>query len=190
MATKEPVSVYDISIEDANGNSLELSQYKDKVLLIVNVASKWLAFYTSSDAKRLFILSCLYADDLSGMTSSNYTELNELYSKYKDKGLEILAFPCNQFGEEEPGTTDQITEFVCTKFKSEFPIFNKIEVNGENASPLYKFLKKGKWGIFGDEIQWNFAKFLVDKNGQAVERYYPTTSPLTLEHDIKKLLNV
>ncbi|CAG7860999.1 unnamed protein product [Brassica rapa] len=157
MATKEPVSVYDISIEDANGNSLELSQYKDKVLLIVNVASK------------------------CGMTNSNYTELNELYNKYKDKGLEILAFPCNQFGEEEPGTTDQITEFVCTKFKSEFPIFNKIEVNGENASPLYKFLKKGKWGIFGDEIQWNFAKFLVDKNGQAVERYYPTTSPLTLE---------
>ncbi|KAF8117972.1 hypothetical protein N665_0007s0021 [Sinapis alba] len=165
MATKDPESVYDLSIQDANGNSFELSQYKDKVLLIVNVASK------------------------CGMTNSNYTELNELYNKYKDKGLEILAFPCNQFGEEEPGTTDQITEFVCTRFKSEFPIFNKIEVNGENASPLYKFLKKGKWGIFGDEIQWNFAKFLVDKNGQAVERYYPTTSPLALEHDIKKLLN-
>ncbi|WZZ85982.1 hypothetical protein YC2023_114561 [Brassica napus] len=145
----------------------------------------------------LLVLGCVLSDEddvlhhlQCGMTNSNYTELNELYNKYKDKGLEILAFPCNQFGEEEPGTTDQITEFVCTKFKSEFPIFNKIEVNGENASPLYKFLKKGKWGIFGDEIQWNFAKFLVDKNGQAVERYYPTTSPLTLEHDIKKLLNV
>ncbi|KAL0694061.1 hypothetical protein Bca4012_061241 [Brassica carinata] len=145
------------------------------VILMLNVCSSCL---------------CLYADDLSGMTNSNYTELNELYNKYKDKGLEILAFPCNQFGEEEPGTTDQITEFVCTRFKSEFPIFNKIEVNGENASPLYKFLKKGKWGIFGDEIQWNFAKFLVDKNGQAVDRYYPTTSPLTLEHDIKKLLYI
>ncbi|XP_023642995.1 probable glutathione peroxidase 8 [Capsella rubella] len=166
MATKDPESVYEISIEDAKGNSLELSQYKGKVLLIVNVASK------------------------CGMTNSNYTELNELYSKYKDKGLEILAFPCNQFGDEEPGTNDQITDFVCTRFKSEFPLFNKIEVNGENASPLYNFLKKGKWGIFGDDIQWNFAKFLVDNKGQAVERYYPTTSPLTLEHDIKKLLNI
>ncbi|AAF19709.1 F2K11.16 [Arabidopsis thaliana] len=191
MATKEPESVYELSIEDAKGNNLALSQYKDKVLLIVNVASK------------------------CGMTNSNYTELNELYNRYKDKGLEILAFPCNQFGDEEPGTNDQITDFVCTRFKSEFPIFNKIEVNGENASPLYKFLKKGKWGIFGDDIQWNFAKFLVDKNGQAVQRYYPTTSPLTLEvkqlslihslsdtisanflvsiflqHDIKNLLNI
>ncbi|KAJ4867524.1 putative glutathione peroxidase 8 [Raphanus sativus] len=157
MATKDPESVYDISIEDANGNSLELSQYKDKVLLIVNVASK------------------------CGMTNSNYTELNELYNKYKDKGLEILAFPCNQFGEEEPGTTAQITEFVCTRFKSEFPIFNKVRPGiGYNL----------QMGNLRDEIQWNFAKFLVDKNGQAVERYYPTTSPLTLEHDIKKLLNL
>uniref|UniRef100_A0A1J3GX34 Glutathione peroxidase n=1 Tax=Noccaea caerulescens TaxID=107243 RepID=A0A1J3GX34_NOCCA len=166
MATKDPESVYEITVEDAKGNSLELSQYKDKVLLIVNVASK------------------------CGLTDSNYAELNELYNKYKDKGLEILAFPCNQFAEEEPGTADEITDFVCTRFKSEFPIFNKIEVNGENASPLYKFLKKGQWGFFGDDIQWNFAKFIVDKNGQAVQRYYPTTDPLALEHDIKKLLNI
>ncbi|CAN1253792.1 Probable glutathione peroxidase 8 [Linum perenne] len=109
-------------------------------------------------------------------------------------GLEILAFPCNQFGAEEPGNNDEIEEFVCSRFKSEFPIFDKvkgkIEVNGENASPLYKFLKTGKWGIFGDDIQWNFGKFLVDKHGQVVERYYPTTSPLSLEYDIKKLLGV
>ncbi|XP_060173100.1 probable glutathione peroxidase 8 isoform X3 [Lycium barbarum] len=145
------------------------------------------------------------------MTNSNYTELNQLYEKYKDQvppkekkegvvlakngpfdifGLEILAFPCNQFGEEEPGTNDQILDFVCTRFKSDFPIFDKIEVNGENASPLYKFLKSGNWGIFSDDIQWNFAKFLVDNNGQVVDRYYPTTSPLTIERDMKRLLGI
>ncbi|KAK7318252.1 hypothetical protein RJT34_02951 [Clitoria ternatea] len=152
--------------KDAKGHQVDLSTYKGKVLLIVNVASK------------------------CGMTNSNYAELNQLYEKYKGKGLEILAFPCNQFGEEEPGSNDQIVEFVCTRFKSEFPIFDKIEVNGENSAPLYKFLKSGKWGIFGDDIQWNFAKFLVDKDGQVVDRYYPTTSPLSLERDIRKLLDI
>ncbi|KAK4354585.1 hypothetical protein RND71_026779 [Anisodus tanguticus] len=117
----------------------------------------------------------------SGLTNSNYTELHQLYDKYKDQGLEILAFPCNQFGAQEPGNNDEIVEFACTRFKAEFPIFDKIEVNGENESPLYKFLKSGKWGILGGDIQWNFAKFLVDKNGQAAHRYYPTTSPLTVE---------
>ncbi|RDX88367.1 putative phospholipid hydroperoxide glutathione peroxidase, partial [Mucuna pruriens] len=133
-------------------------------------------------------------DLVTGMTNSNYVELNQLYDKYKDKvaslGLEILAFPCNQFGEEEPGNNDQIKDFVCTRFKSEFPIFDKIEVNGNNSAPLYKFLKSGKWGIFGDDIQWNFAKFLVDKDGQVVDRYYPTTSPLSLERDIRKLIGI
>ncbi|XP_047338437.1 probable glutathione peroxidase 8 [Impatiens glandulifera] len=161
---EELQSVYDFSVKDGKGNDVNLSNYKGKVLLIVNVASK------------------------CGMTNSNYTELNELYDKYRDQGLEILAFPCNQFGEEEPGNNDQIADFVCTRFKSEFPIFDKIDVNGENTDPLYKFLKLGKWGIIGDDIQWNFAKFLVDKSGQAVDRYYPTTSPLTIERDIKKLL--
>ncbi|XP_021895356.1 probable glutathione peroxidase 8 isoform X1 [Carica papaya] len=153
-------------LQDAKGNYVQLSTYRGKVLLVVNVASK------------------------CGMTNSNYSELNQLYEKYKDQGLEILAFPCNQFGEEEPGTNNQIVEFVCTRFKSEFPIFEKIEVNGNNASPLYKFLKSGKWGIFGDDIQWNFAKFLVNRDGKVVDRYYPTTSPLSLEHDIKKLLGI
>ncbi|KAL3498830.1 hypothetical protein ACH5RR_041562 [Cinchona calisaya] len=166
QSAKEPQSVFDITVKDAKGNDVDLSIYKGKVLLIVNVASK------------------------CGMTNSNYIELNQLYQKYKEQGLEILAFPCNQFGEEEPGSNDQILDFVCTRFKSEFPIFDKIEVNGESAAPLYKFLKKGKWGILGDDVQWNFAKFLVDKNGQAVDRYYPTTSPLTIEREMKKLLDV
>ncbi|XP_038907069.1 probable glutathione peroxidase 8 isoform X1 [Benincasa hispida] len=154
---------------DAKGNDISLSIYKGKVLLIVNVASK------------------------CGMTNSNYLELNQLYEKYKEHviaGLEILAFPCNQFGDEEPGSNDEIKDFVCSRFKSEFPIFDKIEVNGNNSAPLYKFLKLGKWGIFGDDIQWNFAKFLVDKDGKVVDRYYPTTSPLSIENDIKKLLEI
>ncbi|XP_027917194.1 probable glutathione peroxidase 8 isoform X1 [Vigna unguiculata] len=165
--TNHPNSVYDFTVkQDTKGDDVDLVTYKGKVLVIVNVASK------------------------CGMTNSNYVELNQLYEKYKDKGLEILAFPCNQFGEEEPGSNDQIKEFVCTRFKSEFPIFDKIEVNGDNSAPLYKFLKSGKWGIFGDDIQWNFAKFLVDKDGQVVDRYYLTTSPLSLERDILKLLGV
>ncbi|KAH6777587.1 glutathione peroxidase 8 [Perilla frutescens var. frutescens] len=157
-----PQSLFDFTVKDANGNEVDLGIYKGKVLLIVNVASK------------------------CGMTNSNYTELNQLYEKYRDQGLEILAFPCNQFGEEEPGSNNEIIDFVCTQFKSEFPIFGKIEVNGNDAAPLYKFLKLGKWGIFSDDIQWNFAKFLVIKNGHPVDRYYPTTSPLTVE---KKLGN-
>ncbi|CDP09747.1 unnamed protein product [Coffea canephora] len=166
LSEKAPQSVYDFTVKDAKGNDVDLSIYAGKVLLIVNVASK------------------------CGFTNSNYTELNELYQKYKDQGLEILGFPCNQFGQQEPGSNDEIVDFVCTRFKSEFPIFDKIEVNGENSAPIYKFLKKGKWGLIGDNIQWNFAKFLVDKNGQAVDRYYPTNSPLTIERDIKKLLGV
>lgn len=166
QSKKNPESVYDFTVKDAKEKDVDLSIYEGKVLLIVNVASR------------------------CGMTNSNYDELNHLYEKYKDQGLEILAFPCNQFGEEEPGSNDQILEFVCTRFKSEFPIFDKIEVNGENTAPLYKFLKSGKWGIIGDDIQWNFAKFLVDKDGQAVDRYYPTTSPLTIERDVRKLLGL
>ncbi|OIW09849.1 hypothetical protein TanjilG_15331 [Lupinus angustifolius] len=165
-STKDPTSVYDFTVKDSNGNDVDLATYKGKVLLIINVASK------------------------CGLTNSNYAELNQLYNKYKDKGLEILAFPCNQFGEEEPGSNDQIVDFVCTRFKSEFPIFDKIEVNGENSIPLYKFLKTAKWGIFKDDIQWNFAKFLVDRDGQVVDRYYPTTSPLSAEQDIRKLLGI
>ncbi|GJZ25907.1 probable glutathione peroxidase 8 [Tanacetum coccineum] len=164
--SNQPKSIYDLTVKDANGNNLDLSIYNGKVLLIVNVASK------------------------CGLTNSNYSELNQLYAKYRDQGFDVLAFPCNQFGDEEPGSNEQILEFVCTRFKSEFVVFDKIEVNGENTAPLYKFLKSGKWGIFGDDIQWNFAKFLVDKKGQPVERYYPTTSPLTIERDVQKHMGI
>ncbi|XP_050227956.1 probable phospholipid hydroperoxide glutathione peroxidase [Mercurialis annua] len=165
-ASSEHKSVHDFTVKDARGTDVDLSTYKGKVLLIVNVASQ------------------------CGLTNSNYTELAQLYQKYKDQGLEILAFPCNQFGSQEPGTNEQIVEFACTRFKAEYPIFDKVDVNGNNAAPVYKFLKSSKGGLFGDSIKWNFSKFLVDKDGNVVDRYAPTTSPLSIEKDVKKLLGV
>ena len=161
MASK---SIYDFTVKDIRGNDVSLSQYREKVLLVVNVASQ------------------------CGLTQSNYKELNVLYDKHKNQGFEILAFPCNQFRSQEPGSNEEIQNVVCTRFKAEFPIFDKIEVNGKNADPLYKFLKHQKGGILGDGIKWNFTKFLVNKEGAVVERYAPTTSPLKIEKDIEKLL--
>ncbi|KAL5174249.1 putative phospholipid hydroperoxide glutathione peroxidase [Glycine soja] len=165
MATSNAKSVHDFTVKDAKGNDINLGDYKGKVLIIVNVASQ------------------------CGLTNSNYTELSQLYEKYKQKGLEILAFPCNQFGAQEPGSNEQIQEFVCTRFKAEFPVFDKVDVNGDKAAPLYKYLKSSKGGLLGDGIKWNFAKFLVDKEGNVVDRYAPTTSPLSIEKDLLKLLD-
>ncbi|KAG2410776.1 phospholipid hydroperoxide glutathione peroxidase [Vigna angularis] len=165
MATSSAKSVHDFNVKDAKGNDINLGDYKGKVLIIVNVASQ------------------------CGLTNSNYTELSQLYEKYKQKGLEILAFPCNQFGAQEPGSNEQIQDFVCTRFKAEFPVFNKVDVNGDSADPLYKYLKSSKGGLFGDNIKWNFSKFLVDKEGKVVDRYAPTTSPLSIEKDLLKLLD-
>ncbi|KAL5981514.1 putative phospholipid hydroperoxide glutathione peroxidase 6, mitochondrial [Asimina triloba] len=166
QSEKTTASVHDFTVKDAAGNDVNLSTYKGKVLLIVNVASQ------------------------CGLTNSNYTELGQLYEKYKDQGFEILAFPCNQFGQQEPGSNEEIVEFACTRFKAEFPIFDKVDVNGQNAAPIYKYLKSTKGGLFGDGIKWNFAKFLVDKDGNVVDRYAPTTSPLSIEKSIKKLLGI
>jgi glutathione peroxidase len=162
--SKPPQSIHDFAVKDAKGNDVNLSIYKGKVLLIVNVASQ------------------------CGLTNSNYTELTKLYGKYKDQGFEILAFPCNQFGSQEPGTNEEIQEFACTRFKAEYPIFDKVDVNGSNAAPIYKYMKSVKGGFLGDSIKWNFSKFLVDKDGRVVDRYAPTTSPLSIEKDVKKLL--
>ncbi|XP_062227191.1 probable phospholipid hydroperoxide glutathione peroxidase [Phragmites australis] len=163
-SSKLASSVHDFVVKDARRNDVELSRYKGKVVLIVNVASR------------------------CGLTNSNYTELGLLHEKYGDRGLEILAFPCNQFGGQEPGSNDQIAEFACTRFKAKYPIFGKVDVNGSNAAPLYKFLKSEKGGLFGERIKWNFTKFLVDKDGHVVRRYAPTSSPLNIENDIEKLL--
>ncbi|CAA2968569.1 probable glutathione peroxidase 2 [Olea europaea subsp. europaea] len=126
----------------------------------------------------------------SGLTQSNYKELNILYEKNKDQGFEILAFPCNQFAWQEPGTNEEIQEAVCTRFKAEFPIFEKVDVNGNNAAPLYKFLKSEKGGLLVDAIKWNFTKFLVNKEGKVVERYGPRTPPLEIEKDIQDALGL
>ncbi|KAM3232219.1 putative glutathione peroxidase 2 [Capsicum chacoense] len=164
MAEGSPKSIYDFTVKDIQGNAVPLSNYRGKVLLIVNVASK------------------------CGLTDSNYKELNVLYEKYKDQGFEILAFPCNQFLWQEPGTNEEIQQTVCTRFKAEFPVFEKIDVNGDNAAPLYKFLKSEKGGFLGSAVKWNFTKFLVNKEGKVVERYAPKTPPLQFEKDIQNLL--
>ncbi|XP_074572601.1 putative phospholipid hydroperoxide glutathione peroxidase [Curcuma longa] len=161
-ATEE--SIYDFTVKDIDGKDVSLSKFKGKVLLIVNVASQ------------------------CGLTSSNYTELSHIYDKYKTQGFEILAFPCNQFGGQEPGSNSEIKEFACTRFKAEYPIFDKVYVNGPNTAPVYQFLKSSAGGFLGGLIKWNFEKFLVDKNGKVVERHMPTTSPFQIEKDIQQLL--
>ncbi|XP_078150366.1 putative glutathione peroxidase 2 [Carex rostrata] len=159
-----PNSIYEINVKDIKGNDVSLSAYEGKVLLIVNVASK------------------------CGLTHSNYKEMNVLYEKYREKGFEILAFPCNQFAGQEPGSNEEIKETVCSRFKAEFPIFEKINVNGKNTTPLYKYLKSQKAGFLGSGIKWNFTKFLVGKNGAVVRRYSPNTLPSKIESDIQKQL--
>ncbi|MCO5558954.1 hypothetical protein L7F22_012545 [Adiantum nelumboides] len=162
-------TIYDFVVKDIDKKDVSLSTFKGKVLLIINVAS-----------------GC-------GLTNSNYNGLAELYSKLKDQGFEILAFPCNQFGGQEPGTNQEIKEFACSRFKAEYPIFDKVDVNGEKTAPLYKFLKSSKstgllGSLLGDNIKWNFEKFLVDKRGHIVQRYEPITSPSKIEKDIENLL--
>ncbi|KAL9330778.1 hypothetical protein ACSQ67_000388 [Phaseolus vulgaris] len=151
-------------MQDIDRKDVALNKFKGKVLLIVNVASR------------------------CGLTSSNYSELSRLYEKYKNQGLEVLAFPCNQFGMQEPGSNEEIKQFAFTRYKAEFPIFDKVDVNGPFTAPVYQFLKSSAGGFLGDLIKWNFEKFLVDKNGKVIERYPPTTSPFQIE--IKLILTL
>ena len=157
-------SIYDFKVKTISGEEKSLADYKGKVLLIVNTASK------------------------CGFTPQ-YKGLQKLYSKYSSQGFEVLGFPCNQFGEQEPGSSDEIQEFCELNYSVSFPIFEKIDVNGENAHDLYKFLKSEKSGLITDEIKWNFTKFLVDKNGKPIERYGSVTTPESIEKDILELLN-
>ncbi|CAN7052600.1 unnamed protein product [Brassica rapa subsp. trilocularis] len=150
-------SIHEFTVKDSAGKEVDLSVYQGKVLLIVNVASK------------------------CGFTETNYTQLTELYRKYKDQGLVILAFPCNQFLNQEPGTSQDAHEFACTRFKAEYPVFQKVRVNGQNAAPVYKFLKSKKPSFLGSRIKWNFTKFLVGRDGQVMDRYGPTVPPLSIE---------
>ncbi|KAG2540617.1 hypothetical protein PVAP13_9NG576542 [Panicum virgatum] len=161
---QKKLGIFFLSEQDCNGKEVSLETYKGKVLLVVNVASK------------------------CGFTETNYTQLTELYQKYRDKDFEILAFPCNQFLRQEPGTAEQAKDFACTRFKAEYPVFQKVRVNGPDAAPVYKFLKASKPGLFGSRIKWNFTKFLVDKNGKVIERYATSTAPMSIEKDIQKAL--
>ncbi len=157
-------SIYDFEVTKIDGKKTTLRDYEGKVLLIVNVASK-----------------CGY--------TKQYASLEDLYQKYKDKGLEILGFPCNQFGGQEPGTDEEIQEFCSTKFNVTFPLFSKIKVNGKEADPLYVHLKSLAKGILGTEaIKWNFTKFLIDKEGNVIERYASKDTPADLELEIAKFL--
>ena len=159
-----PASIYDVSATGIDGNLLSLNTYKDKVLLIVNTASQ------------------------CGFTPQ-YQGLQALYDQYADRGLVVLGFPCNQFGGQEPGDSDQIQSFCETNFGVSFPLFQKIEVNGSNIHPLYQYLTKAVPGIFGTEgIKWNFTKFLVDRGGKVVKRYPSTAKPEDLAKDIQALL--
>jgi glutathione peroxidase len=155
--------IYEFNVKNIDGKDVSLNDYKGKVLLIVNVASK------------------------CGLTPQ-YKGLEEIYKKYNSKGFEVLAFPCNQFGGQEPGSNEEIKNFCSLNYSVTFPLFDKIDVNGKNAHPLYKYLTKEVPGFITDDIKWNFGKFLIDKNGVPVERFAPTTEPAKLAEAIEKLL--
>lgn len=156
-------SVYDFSAVDIDGNKVDMERYRGHVLIIVNVASK------------------------CGYTSGHYKEFNQLYEEYGEKeGLRILAFPCNQFGNQEPDSNEEIKRFARDKMGAKFDLFSKIYVNGDETHPLWQFLKQRQGGTLIDAIKWNFTKFIVDKNGQPVERHGPQTSPLELRENLKK----
>ncbi len=158
------MSIYDISVRDAQDNEVSLANYQGKVLLIVNTAT------------------------MCGFTPQ-YQGLQALYDQYHDQGLEILDFPCNQFAHQAPGNAQEIATFCTTRFGVTFPQFAKIEVNGDQQSPLYAYLKSQKGGLGGSAIKWNFTKFLVDRQGQVVARFGPTKTPEAMARDILPLLS-
>lgn len=157
------MTIYDFKVKTRKNEEFSLEKFKGKVMLIVNTAT-----------------GCGFTPQYEG--------LEKLYETYHEKGLEILDFPCNQFGHQAPGSDDEIHEFCTGKYKTKFDQFAKIEVNGENESPLYTYLKKQKGGLLGSNIKWNFTKFLVDRDGNVVKRYDPTKEPKNIEKDIVDLL--
>lgn len=164
MPTPNPQTIYDFKAALIDGRELPLSDLKGKVLLTVNVASK------------------------CGFTPQ-YEGLEALYQKYKERGLEVLAFPCNQFGGQEPGGSEEILACSLTRYKASFPMFDKIEVNGPEAHPLFNFLKSSAKGLLGTEaVKWNFTKFLVDRTGKVHARYSSQTEPSELAPEIEALL--
>ncbi|MFC4025376.1 glutathione peroxidase [Oceanobacillus longus] len=159
------MSIYNYTASTIQGAEKPLSDYKGKAMLIVNTASE-----------------CGFTPQLEG--------LQKLYDKYNDQGLEILGFPSNQFGNQEPGTDSEIANICQRNYGVTFPMFSKIDVNGEHAHPLFKHMTSEKKGLLGGQIKWNFTKFLVDKEGNIVDRFAPQKKPESLEKNIEKLLNV
>ena len=157
------MSFYDYSAKDIDGKEKSISDYSGKVVLVVNTASK-----------------CGFTPQLK--------DLEYLYKEYKDLGLEILGFPCNQFLNQEPGDNKDVKNFCEINYGVTFDMFEKIDVNGSNTHPIYKYLKNQEKGIFTKDIKWNFTKFLIDRNGNVVKRYSPTTSPLKIKEDLDKIL--
>ena len=157
-------NLYSQVVKKSDMTDITLNEFKNKVLLIVNVASE------------------------CGLTYQ-YEALQDLHNKYNEDGLEILGFPCNQFGAQEPGSNEEIQFFCTEKYDVSFSLFNKIDVNGKDTDPFYDFLKNERPGVMGTKnIKWNFSKFLVNKDGEVVKRYGPTTKPESIESDIIKLL--
>jgi glutathione peroxidase len=158
--------IYSFEVKNIDGKTTALSQFKGKAMLVVNVASK-----------------CGFTPQYSG--------LEALYNKYHEKGLEVLGFPCNQFGSQEPGNEAEIKSFCELNYHVSFPLFAKIDVNGSEAHPLYQYLKSEEKGIFGTEaIKWNFTKFLIDREGNVVKRFAPQTKPEDLETEVEAALKV
>jgi glutathione peroxidase len=159
------MSFYQFKVKSLSGKEVSMNDYAGKVVLIVNTASK------------------------CGFTPQ-YEGLEKLYKEYKDKGLVILGFPCNQFGNQEPGTAEDISKFCTLNYGVDFPMFMKIDVNGEKADPLYNYLKDELPGTSGNEIKWNFTKFLLDRKGMPVKRYDSKIKPEEISKDIEELLTL
>lgn len=158
------MTVYDFKVRTIDGQEVSLSDYRGKVLLVVNVASR------------------------CGFTPQ-YRGLEELYERFGKNGFAVLGFPCNQFGKQEPGSDSEIRGFCDLQYGVRFPLFSKIDVNGPAAHPLYEYLKKSKPGFLGTKrIKWNFTKFLIDRNGKPVKRYSPQTTPDKIEKDVQTAL--
>ena len=157
------MNFYELEAKKMNGQMIKMEQYKGIVVLVVNTASK------------------------CGLTPQ-FKELEELYQTYHSKGLEILGFPCNQFAKQDSGSNQEIQEFCQLNYGVTFNMFEKIEVNGAHAHPIYRYLKQEVKGLFGSEIKWNFTKFLIDRDGNVIKRYAPTVKPSKIANDIEKLL--
>lgn len=155
---------YDFKAKKINGQEVNMEDFKGKIVVVVNTASK------------------------CGLTPQ-FKELEELYQGYKDKGVEILGFPCNQFAKQDSGSNEEIHEFCQLNYGVSFNMFEKIDVNGKNAHPLYQYLKNESKGLLSKEIKWNFTKFLIDDKGNVIKRYAPTVSPLKIKNDIEDILN-